>query len=692
MELVTGVNGWAMIPVVMAGAAYAYVLYARNRRLPFSVRLKALLFVLRMTAVSLIAFLLLSPHLVLRKKLVEKPLILIAQDNSASITAHEAAPEVNGQPLNLLLAEKLAKTADVQLLTFGAEVKEDGEVNFLEQKTDLSELLLTTRNTYFNRNVGALVLLTDGIHNSGIQPEITAASYPFPVCCLALGDTNQYTDLSISDVRYNRLVYHEDNFPVEVSIRALNADGQRLTVELLHESKTLAHEEVVVHGNRFAATKQFRINSPASGRIRITAKVSELPGERLVQNNRQSFFVDVVNQKQRILFYAAAPHPDLGALKAMLNNHYELEQLFAQEPLPKAKTFDLIVLHNLPSVGGNFSQLTQLLKAHPEAALLFVNGIGTDFVAFNNLQSGLKVFSGDKQQWAEAVPLVNPHFSLFLTENEWQNQALSWPAVDVPLAEVQTSPGFHTFLNQKVNGIQTNNPMIGFMPDAEKPTGYFLGNGFWKWRLADYRQNGNHENFGALVQKTIQLLLVRKDHRRLRIFHEPIVMLNEYVKFRAELYNQSMMKVNDHELKIRLTHIADGTEYQYVFNQAEDGYSLNAGRLPEGEYRYRAEVQLGEETLQEEGFLLVERSSLESMNLTADHELLKRIAAATGGKFFEKGQEQQLIESLKENPAITSTATHPKVYDLLINLPWLLVLILGLLAMEWLLRKANGAY
>lgn len=258
--------------------------------------------------------------------------------------------------------------------------------------------MLTTRNTYFNRNVGALVLLTDGIHNSGIQPEITAASYPFPVCCLALGDTNQYTDLSISDVRYNRLVYHEDNFPVEVSIRALNADGQRLTVELLHESKTLAHEEVVVHGNRFAATKQFRINSPASGRIRITAKVSELPGERLVQNNRQSFFVDVVNQKQRILFYAAAPHPDLGALKAMLNNHYELEQLFAQEPLPKAKTFDLIVLHNLPSVGGNFSQLTQLLKAHPEAALLFVNGIGTDFVAFNNLQSGLKVFSGDKQQ------------------------------------------------------------------------------------------------------------------------------------------------------------------------------------------------------------------------------------------------------------------------------------------------------
>ena len=60
---------------------------------------------------------------------------------------------------------------------------------FGNQYTNISEALNTIARQYYKRNVGAVVLLSDGIVNQGVNPELTIENYPFPIFSVTLGDT-----------------------------------------------------------------------------------------------------------------------------------------------------------------------------------------------------------------------------------------------------------------------------------------------------------------------------------------------------------------------------------------------------------------------------------------------------------------------------------------------------------------------
>lgn len=65
------------------------ILYFRENKNEFPAWLKRILGVNRFVLVSLIAFLLLSPLLKMSSHKVEKPVIVIAQDNSMSVVLNE---------------------------------------------------------------------------------------------------------------------------------------------------------------------------------------------------------------------------------------------------------------------------------------------------------------------------------------------------------------------------------------------------------------------------------------------------------------------------------------------------------------------------------------------------------------------------------------------------------------------------
>ena len=65
------------------GIAYAFILYGSSNNLNRSLR--NLLFGLRAIFISIIAFLLVAPLVKTINRTIEKPVILIAQDNSSSI-------------------------------------------------------------------------------------------------------------------------------------------------------------------------------------------------------------------------------------------------------------------------------------------------------------------------------------------------------------------------------------------------------------------------------------------------------------------------------------------------------------------------------------------------------------------------------------------------------------------------------
>lgn len=694
MDVVFGVSGWWLIPVLAAGIIYASLLYFRNKQLPFSKPLVAGLFFLRLTAVSLIAFLLLTPYLKQKQKVIEQPIVLLAQDNSASVRLgrdsilyQKDTPSVF-ENIKQLLAEKLA----VQSLTFDANVIYDGAVDFSGQRTDFSALLKTTATDYFNRNVGALVVLSDGIANSGIPAALLAGDYPFPVYTLALGDTLQYPDLAVADVRYNKMVYQQSDFPVEISVKCQGAQGKSVQIELLHEGKVLASAEQKSGSRKHIITQHFVVKAPAEGRIRLTARVKALDDERLTRNNETTFYLDVVNQKRKVLLLAHAPHPDLGVIQTVLSLHFDVNMNIVPAAVNINENYSLIILHGLPSKNTDHQQLKQLLQQQLHTPVLFILDQQTEFSVFNAIQSGVKLLSAEKSLWVPATAVTNPGFTLFSMDKVFLDRLIGFPAINVPLAEYQPAANFYPFLDQQIKGVKTTYPLIGFAGSPDRMQAYIFGTGIWRWRLADFQMNNNHQAFNDLIGKLVQYMLVVRDDKRLRIFHEDVFMLSDELVFRAEYYNQSMQKINGVPLKIEFKHEETGNIYNYAFAPGGDEYMLNAGRLPAGNYRYQAELTEGDAKLSASGSFLIEAFSLEGLSLEADHAMLSKLSNETGGKMFFPGQEAKLAEAISNNPAITSVSYHSDSYERLVNLPLLLLLILLLLGLEWFLRKYNGQY
>ena len=86
MNIVTEYPAWLIILCVALGAIYSFVLYYKVSVFDeLAVWIKWAMSVFRFLVVSILAFLLLNPLLKTVFREVEKPIIIIAQDNSESL-------------------------------------------------------------------------------------------------------------------------------------------------------------------------------------------------------------------------------------------------------------------------------------------------------------------------------------------------------------------------------------------------------------------------------------------------------------------------------------------------------------------------------------------------------------------------------------------------------------------------------
>ena len=199
---------WLIIMALAIGAVYASLLYLFSKK--YSKGLTVLLFALRTIVVATVVMLFINPYIKQKINKIEKPIIVFAQDNSESMVEYPQSIDS--------VKNALEKHYDVDYYGFG------------DQYTNISEALNTIARQYYKRNVGAVVLLSDGIVNQGVNPELTIESYPFPIYSITLGDTVAYPSMSIKDVKYNKTVQANMMFPLRVTANALNYKGEDMNV------------------------------------------------------------------------------------------------------------------------------------------------------------------------------------------------------------------------------------------------------------------------------------------------------------------------------------------------------------------------------------------------------------------------------------------------------------------------------
>ncbi len=692
-NITTEYSLWLAIPCIMLGIAYAMVLYFRERTHEFKKHIVRILFILRTVAVFLISFLLLSPLVMTRSRTSEKPIIIVAQDNSQSQVFCKDSANIRNKYSGDLkkLIDDLSDDYDVKTFTFGEKVTEGSSYTFKEKQTDFSQFFDEVQARYANRNVGAVILASDGLYNKGSSPLYSSGQMKYTFYTIALGDTNIQKDLIVSRVNYNHISYLGNFFPLEIVTTADKCAGQKATLTVSKGNENLFTKTIDIGTERYIETVQFQIEAKQPGMQHYRVSISPLSGEISLINNSQDVYVEVLDGREKILLLAGAPHPDISALKNSIESSkiYQVDDYIADKFNNQVREYNLVILHQLPFRGKNYQPLLQNIIDN-KIPVLYIAGSQSDIPALNALKNGLNIRQA-ADKYEEATPTIANDFALFTLSEELTKVSANFPALLVPFGEYNAGNSLNVLMYQKIGSVQTNKPLIMFNTGSDPKTGLVAGEGLWKWRLNNYLQTGNQTAFNELINKMIQYLSVKVDKGRFRMNVKNKFYENEAVEFDAEVYNDSYELINDPEVRLTITN-AENKAFPFTFTRTAHAYHINAGIFPLGEYRYNAQVKVGNEVLQKSGVFSVVPVNVESLNLIADHQVLFSLAEKSGGKMLYPGQISQIPSLLKARDDIKSVTYTKKRFSDLVNLFSVFMVILALLTAEWFIRKRFGTY
>ena len=697
MSLLTQYPLWLAIFAVLLGVGYALFLYFRNDNVAFEKRSRIVMASLRGVAMALLAFLLLAPMLKMIRKQTDKPVIIVAIDNSESIAAgKDAGYYTTDYPKQLQkVVTELAKQYDVDAYLVGDENQLADNKNvspdFTDKSTNLSALFDDISLLYANRNVGAVVMLSDGIYNIGSNPYYAAQKVGFPVYTVGLGSDEQATDLLIADIVHNKEVLKGNRAPVEVKVQAGKLAGKTAKLTVSDEKGEVFSKTLQISGNQYFETVSFLVDAQQTGLKKLKVDLDELDGEVTHKNNHAQFFIRVIESKDKVAIVYDAPHPDVAAIRSALelSDNYDVVVKSVDEFKDDPSGFGLIVLHQLPSQKHPASSLLSQIRKSGVSSL-YIIGTQTDLNAFNGLNTGLQI-TQNKNMTNNATAAYNPNFMLFSFSEEAQQLLPTLPPLQSPFGSYKAAVSANTFMTQKISGVETKYPLVLFNDVNGAKTGVISGTGLWSWKVYDYVNTQNHDAFNEIVNKTALFLVAKNDKSPFRVRHNAVFAENAPVEFSAELHNESGELINTPDVKLTIKGSGD-TTYDAQFSKQNNAYYLNMGELPVGTYTWTAKTQLGNKSYEKSGSFSVQEIFVETANLVADFDLLKSVAQTSGGKFFSRNELENVVKDIKANDNIKPVASYQKKYSMLLNSPWYLAAIVLLLGIEWFLRKWHGGY
>jgi hypothetical protein len=708
------VTGLFILALVLAILTY------RRTFPPLSKRKMLLLLGLRVVALFSLFLVLSEPILTIARRQIQKPAVALLVDFSRSMNLKSTDVKRIDQMRNLLrndIFEDISSRAELTTYGFADSIVtlnlKEGLPDSLGQATAIGDAIKSIEGKLQEENLVGMVILSDGANNLGEDPVLAARDTDIPIYTCGIGEYIPPKDVSIERVVHGDVGYVGDEISLGVDISQIGFEQLKVPVSIKEDKKTLSQRSLNLDKSGATHSVDLSIIPEEPGLHRYHLIVPAFDDELVKENNRRSFTIKVLKSKIRILLISGSPNWEYTFLKRALEKdiNVELESLvYGKDKRPisgrfppgerEMEAFDILILVDPPRfiLKEHQGQINDFVFKQGGSALFL---LGKEFMDTHGFVEVSSILPFDIS--GRTVNYKSTNLNLKLTEegklhpitrladNSEQNEKI-WS--DLP-------PFLGTALLGSVAQDATH--LAGFRNPAD-PGAFSPGiavknygggkimaittSPFWRWDFLLWGIGKNNQAYQTFWNNSIRWLVIREDMDLVNLFTDKKTYKGgERITLKAKVFDQNYQKIKDASVVVNIK--GEASPDSEVVNLSLDDlgdYTATLRALPPGKYTFEGSVFIGSTKIgTKKNEFLVEEYQLEDADLKTDFDLLRRIAEASGGKYYEQEEignlsnDIGLLEREKQSTKEISLWSHPL----------LLAIFVLCLSIEWAIRKRS---
>lgn len=734
-----------MLLVLAVSLTLAALFYWRAFGMLRMMQWQFLLF-LRAVAITIVVILLFRPVMSYHKDLEQKPALIFALDRSKSMSIADDPSGANrfAQARDQLLKwwEKLDKDFSLHLIEFSERARAIENIEEVKQMspdgtaTSLSRALIAAADRLPQKEVEAIIVLSDGIHNAAVA---NAAASPLGVAgklgrvvhTVGVGATLRssatYRDIQVVGVDCPDRLMLNNKAKVVASIEGINLGGHVTKAILEDNGQPIADAELTLDDIEGPQKVTFEFLPSPKGRHNYTVRVPAASEEKVTENNQRSVVALVVEPGIRVFYVEGTLRAEYGALvERFLSKDPDLEfcalvrsqknsflrrtnmadikfDAIPSDP-ESINKFDVFLIGDIDSSFIQTPQQEAIVKRIQDGAgLLMLGGyhsLGPGGYDGTPIGEILPVRPGSREIGQFTDPILttltpdgaaHPIFSNVV--GFFGTKAMPPKIAGLPPLDGCT----------RVDGLRPDATLLAYTPteSGELPilalhsvgrgrSAVFTGDTTRKWQQGP-RALDQETPFMQFWGQMIRWLAGRAkqvDNEASIVastdkgFYEP----EDKMKVSAIVRDQKGEGTNDAAVNAKVT--GPNGRPDKVAMSPEPGpaghYSGSFDPKEPGKYTIIVEAAVGEANLKAETIQVeVGRPNLEFEKLDLDEKLLARIASDTGGRYVHVSTSDHLIEQLNRTQRIKRLFFEKPLYWP----PLLWTLFVAALTTEWVMRK-----
>ncbi len=731
-EMIFERNAPAWLLALLIGAGVAGVVLLARRYLAWN-RLTLTLIAVRLAFLGVLAWCLGLP--IEKQALTElrKPRFLVAVDASASMSLSPTS----SVPARWSVAQSVLGGAWRETVAAQCEVDAYALVPALSEKMALDQVaqlrpegpasplrasLVRMLDRYRGQKLAGLLLLTDALDTREAGDDWINLDWPCPVYTLKVEPPDTWqeeTDVAVDSVDAPRRVVVGWNTKLTAVVSGRGTRGETLHVQLFKDRALLQDVPTQLPSAGGTREVSFPLENPAIGAFSYEVVVPPLPGESSTNNNAYALSVQVVDARNRLLYIEDTPRWESKYLTRVLQGNANITPLiFLRGPggafltigQRGGQTLDLteaqlgqlkmVILGDLDAKALTDERASRLVRFVEEGGSLLVLGgmrawgeQGVTTGPMGKVMPVRRVASGPPAEGQFAVALTDEgraHPAFLTQEGVWDRL----PPVLSVFASAQPTAGASVLATAATP--EGPRPLIVVQRYGQGKAVVVLTDTLWRWQL----DPGSEKPYARFWTQMLQWLMPQKEEispyqldlysETDRLFLGEALTLNARIGTATEAEQPADASVqcvitgpDERALPFPMGRRTVTT----AAGRTTPGYAVDFSPEKPGLYKAVAKSEIRGRPVESAAYsFFVQSVTPETAPRAARLDLLERMARASGGRFGDANEIGAALARL----SVTADQAERTRYVSRWNSPWLIGLLVGLLALEWYLRRTRN--